>query len=475
MRNIFKECEIMKRFLTSIMVAIVCVITSFSLFGCSPKWTGFSNNTSDVVSNSGVTVKHGDYLYFINGTKTTSETANKGDIVQGAVYRVKLNEDGSLNYTGEDDEKELTDVEKVVNALVGFDEGSIHIFGDYLYYVTTSNKQNSDAEVLYGQFEFARIDLNSGASETFYTTKTSDDTINYAYYFNGDNIDFVIYEKNSKLLTSLAINDKITVNFVKEDVTSAIFSERHGVSSKTTSFTEFVDADCFIYYTFAADKNGEYPDGNIVKYATSDGEFDEVLNESNETITLLTVRAGKLIYTVGEYVFADTINSTTRTLNYNIDNIENFENIVSYKTYDNVLFVEETDGSVSLLVYDGSEIKFVSWSQDYPNLTQETLYDYGSSSIKVKFIGIDGDYLVMTVDGIVNKIKVFNTTASDEIVPIVLTTTKFADPKELMVPEINDGYVYGFVTESNQTYLYRVSLETPEGSEVEKAEFVGVK
>lgn len=475
--NFLKEREFMKRFFTCLLVAVICVITSFSLFGCSPKFTGFSNDTSKVVSNSGIAVEYDGYLYFINGTKTTSESANIGNIVQGAIYKVKLNSDGSVNYSDaeKEEDKELTEVSKVVNALVGFDEGSIHIFGNYLYYVTTSNAQNSDAEVLFGQFEFARIDLISGATETFYTTKTSDDTVSYAYYMNGDNIDFVIYEKNSKLLTSLSINDSITQNFVKEDVESALFSERYGISSKTTSSRVFDDADCYIYYTLKADPDGEFPDGNIVRYATSDGEFDEVLNEANESISLLTIRAGKLIYTVNDYIFADTINDETRKLNYNIDNVENFRNILSYVSYDNVMFVEEENGSITLLVYDGSEIKFISWTKDYPNLTEETIYDFGSSSVKVAFIGLDGDYLVMTVDGLVNKIKVFNATGSEEIVPIKLTTTKFVDAKELMCPKIVGNYVYGFVSESSNNYMYRVSLEIPEGSEVEKAEFIGEK
>lgn len=463
----------MKKFLTSLLVAVICVVTCFSLFGCSPEWSGFSNDTSKVTSNSGIAVEYDGYLYFINGTKETSATANIGNIVQGAIYKVELNDDGTVNYDGEGDDKTLKGVSKVVNALVGFDEGSIHIFGNYLYYVTTSNRENSDAEVLFGQLEFARLDLVSGASETFYTTKTSDDTVSYAYYFNGDKVDFLVYEKNSKLLTSLSISDSISTNFVKEGVTSALFGENHGVSTKTTASQKVIDADCYIYYTVAPEENSEFPDGNVVKYASSDGTFDEVLNEANESVTLLTVRAGKLIYSVDDYIYSATINDSTRKLNYKIENVENLKNVLSYTTYDNVMFVEEQDGSISLLVYDGSEIKFMSWSKDYPNLYQDVLYDFGSTSVKVEFIGFDGDYLVMTVDGIVNKMKVFNNT--DEMVPIKLTTTKFAESKELMAPEIVGDYVYGFVTESSKTYMYRVSLADPEGSEVEKAEFIGQK
>lgn len=457
----------MKKFLTSLVAIMICIITAFSLVGCT-EWSGFSNDTSNVVSNSGIAVKHDGYLYFINGTKTTSATANKGDIVQGAIYKVKLDSEGEIAY--KEDGETFEEISKVVNALVGFDEGSIHIFGNYLYYVTTSNRKNSAAEVLYQQFEFNRYDLKSGKSETFYRTAKNDDTISYAFYQNDNTIDFVIFEQKSATLTSLSIGDSVSENFKKTEVTGAVLSENYGISTKTTAQNTVDDADCYVYYTKAAVTDGEYRDGNRVYFASSDGSFDKLLNEKNEKVTLLTVRAGKLLYTVNDYIYADSIDASKTALGYDTNNLQT---VISYKSYDNVLFMERDNGLI-LLVYEGSEISFIDWSKNYPEFTKETLYDFGSDSIKVKFIGIDGDYLVMTVDKVVNKIKISNNTG-EEIVPIPLTTSKFEDATALMAPEIADGYVYGFVSENSQKYMYRVSLETPEGAELEEAEFVGVK
>lgn len=465
----------MKKLLTGLLAVVLCVITAFSLVGCAPEFTGFSNDTSKVVSNSGVAVEYDGYLYFVNGTKKASETANKGNIIQGAIYKVKLNDDGTISYKDED-KKEFTEITKVVNALVGFDEGSIHIFGNYLYYATTSNRENNEAEVLFGQIEFARIDLKSGAQETFYKTQTSDDTISYAYYKNGENIDFVIFEENSKLLTSFSISDTISTNFKKENIQSALLGENFGISKKGASVD---DADCYIYYTLQSDAEGEYPDGNIVKFASSDGTFDETLNEKNEVIKLLTISAGKLIYAIDDYIYADTITKDTTGLNYSTDNLENLKNILSYKNYVDdskldVMFVEGANGEIRLLVYHGEQIKFVTWVNEYEYVEEIICDDLKGSGASVKFIGLYGNDLVLTVNKKVNKIQVLGE-KTGEIVLVELSSSTFDDAKELMTSKIIGDYVYGFVTESSKTYMYRVSLADPEGSKTEKAEFVGVK
>ena len=461
--------KIFKVLLTFVFVAVV--VTSFA--ACAPSWSGFSTDTTNVNSNSGIAVKFNNYLYFVNGLKDTSADANKGNIVRGAIYKVKLNNDGTIAYSDED-KKTFEDMQKVVNALVGFDNGSIHIFGNYLYYATTSNRVNSDAETLYGQIEFARKDLISGNEETFYTTKKSNDTISYAYYFSDNSIDFVIYEKDSKTLSSFKIDDSVQTNFVKTDVTSAVFSDNFGVSYDTTETVTVDDADCYIYYTKAADPDGAYTSGNRVYYASSNGEFDKLLNEKNESITLLTVRSGKLVYTVGSYIYADSITAQTTSLSYDLETLEGLANVLSYKTYDNnqVMFIEK-GGHLVLLVYEGSEIRIIDWQNNYPDFTPETIYDFGSDSIKVSFIGISGDYLIITVDNKVNKIKIYNT-GMDEIVPIALSTTQFETADELMAPKIIDGYVYGFASKSGNKYMHRVSLADPESAAIKEAEFVGV-
>lgn len=466
-----KEREFMKKILSKILVAVICVITVFSLAACAPAWSGFSNSVQDETINGGIAVKHDGYLYFINGTKSTSETANQGNIVKGAIYRIELGEDGEVEF--DEDDKTVKTPEKVVNALVGFKNGSIHIFGNYLYYATTSNRVNESDEVLFGQIEFARYDIKSGNSETFYTTKKSNDTISYAYYLNDDKIDFVIFEKNSATLTSLSISDKIETNFVKDEITGALMGENFGVSEKTTTGNVVDDADCYVYYTKAANPDGEFVDGNRVYFASSDGEFDELLSERNEVVSLFSVTCGKLIYTVDSYIYADNIDKDSRSLSYNPDDLSTVISFLTYEEDGEQLMFVDRNGELAVLVYTGSEIKWVDWS-DYPNFDpDDTVYNFGDSDTKVEFVGVEGDYLYFTRDKKLNKIKVLNTTVQES--PIALTSTTFDAASDLMVTKLMDGYAYGFVTSSSNAYLYRVSLADPTGSEVEAGKFIGVK
>ena len=182
---------------------------------------------------------------------------------------------------------------------------------------------------------------------------------------------------------------------------------------------------------------------------------------------------GKLTYTVNGYIYADSITSQTRELDYDT---EDLSNVISYLTYDKdgdqLMFVER-NGALAVLVYDGGQIKWVDWS-NYPDYdTDDTVYNFGSDDTKVEFIGVVGDYLYFTRDKKMNKIKILNTTSSES--PIALTSTSFDASSELMVTKIMDGYAYGFVTESSKTYMYRVSLADPTGSEVEAGKFIGVK
>ena len=87
----------------------------------------------------------------------------------------------------------------------------------------------------------------------------------------------------------------------------------------------------------------------------------------------------------------------------------------------------------------------------------------------------------------VYKIKYQNVAEGEENYPIKLSTTTINEASELMAPEIVNGYIYGFNTDSSAkvTYLYRINIQTPKelgeteedgtDKEVGAAEFIGVR
>ena len=124
----------MKRFMKCCFSMVLMIAVMFSFTACKTK---LSKTTTDVKkvkvvngvsTNGGMTVVRGDWLYFINGTQTPS-AKNLDDNKQSAICRVKYDVE-----TGKVNDKTY---EVVVSNLVGFDDGSIHFFGDFMYFTTT--------------------------------------------------------------------------------------------------------------------------------------------------------------------------------------------------------------------------------------------------------------------------------------------------------------------------------------------------
>ena len=142
-------------------------------------------------------------------------------------------------------------------------------------------------------------------------------------------------------------------------------------------------------------------------------------------------------------------------------------------------------------MFDGTWIRKISYeNNEMVEDEASKIYKFGTND-KIAFIGTDGDYVIYQLTSSSNssstnliykiKYKNIDTENNEENYPIKLSTTKLDAASGRMAPEIIDGYIYGFYTDTayKRTYLYRISIETPtneDGSdkEVGKAEFIGV-
>lgn len=294
----------MKRILKSCLVVLVAVCLAFPLVACKKKVSPTTTNVDNVKvvngvsTNGGLTVVHGEYLYFINGVKT-NDGSSQDDNTRSAICRVKYDA-GTGETSGE--------MEVVIDELVGFKYGALHIFGDYLYYTTPCADKNANATILYNKTTFKRYDLVNKKSYTIYTTtlNSSSETVEYAYYVDGETLNLVVYETSNATITSLKIDNKISTNYVISEVTDCIFSENYG--KPTTSAT--VDANSFVFYSKSPDKYEAQQTGSKI-YKTSPTTDNSVLISKGATITLLSIRAGKLLYTYDSVVCAQTITAKT--------------------------------------------------------------------------------------------------------------------------------------------------------------------
>lgn len=339
----------MKKFLKSFLVIMVAVCVALPLVACKKKASETTTDQSKVKTvsgvntNGGMTVIYGDYLYFINGTKDNDGTSQSKN-TRSAICRVKYNET-----TGETS----GDVEIVVDELVGFKYGSLHFFGDYMYYATPCASKNKKAEILYNKTCFKRYDLVNKKSYTIYTTQLNDDSesVEYAYYVVDNTLNLLVYESSMYTLKSFKIDKKVTENYTISDVVDCYFSETYGKPTTSENF----DANSFVYYALEHGKYEGEQDG-VKVYKTSPIKNNSVLLSNDQEVEFISIRAGKLIYSNGTNVYASTITSkTTDKLHFDDEHCiyhgipENAIYIENYK-------LEETTGNDAKLVSADGEI-----------------------------------------------------------------------------------------------------------------------
>lgn len=478
----------------SVALAFVCI---FSFTACKKKVSDTTVDTSKVLSvngvntNGGMTVVHDGYLYFINGVKNNDGTTLE-DNTQAAICRVKFN--ASTNAVDDDT------YEVVVDNLVGYKNGSIHFFGDYMYYATPCTDKNNKATVLYNKTTFMRYDLVNEKSYEIYTTVKNDaeETISYAYYVVGDNLYLVVYEKNNATITSLKVGKDVETAYVLSDITSCVLSENTG-KCVTTGASK--DANNFVFYTKAHEDVSLDPvqTGNKVYRTAPSANTSVEVYKGGESISILSIRNGSLVYASGTKLYAKKIAGTEAdSLTLADSNVIDHK----YSSDTSYMFIENTDGSISVLFYDSKayNLNIITWKDGV--LETVTIQEF-SKDDKFEFITIakiteteepanEGDdpithevtNLIYINNKKLYKIEIaFDGDYSESVFaePILLTNSEVSSATGLIVPEVIGDYIYVMSSLDSKTYLHRTDITIEvNASELEedddkKATFIGIK
>jgi len=440
----------MKRLGKVLLTLVLCVCCAFGFVACD-NLSATTTSTEGVGSNGGVALKYDGYLYFVNGLKKNEAGANvTGKVEQGGIYKAKLDSNGNVSV---DSDGKPTNVSQVVSNIVGFDNGSIHIIGDFLYYATPNNGKNSKAVTLNYQTCFMRLDLKTGATQKLFTTSQNSDseTIDYAYYKMGNELYLLVYEKSITTLTSIKIGNAITKKVIADNAQSVLFSENYGeigVASRESS------AETFVYFTRSAETSGAVRTGVRVYKVLPNGSSERMISEG-KSISLLTIKSDKLVYSFNSRIFAQKISSAEDTLSCASGDV------ISEGTYNNIVFVESGD-NIGIIYYDSNTIRYIEFVGGVladPNTAQNRqLYTF-SSNVSISFLTTDADYVYYLYAGIIYKIR-YTYDSSIIVTQEQLTSTSCESASGNMVPEIIDGYIYFFSATSGSTYLYRTSTAT---------------
>lgn len=211
---------------------------TITLTGCGEKGLKDNPATNEIViSNGGMSVIKGDYLYFVNGYVSESSLTDKdnkaGHVTKGAIYRTKL-ENGEI--VKDKDGFLLSDrTDRVVSKVVGFGVGGFYIIDDYIIYATPYRNISSSDESQTSRVEFHRVNIDGTGDKTLFVTTGS--LSEWTTYKIGDTPYLVCYESNK--IVSVNVKTAKTVGSVDSSASHAIFKDdEYNVADTRTNLTQ---------------------------------------------------------------------------------------------------------------------------------------------------------------------------------------------------------------------------------------------
>ena len=190
------------KFKKLIGIAMAGTMTFGALAGCSEKnyegekLDGYVSE-AEVSSNGGFAVQKGDYVYFINGHEDYTASNEYGDVVKGALLRIKASDLA----VGEYDKTDV--VVPMLFVAQNFDAG-IYIYGDNVYFATPTTDKDLDGntENTWLDFKSAKLDGSEAMKGNYFRLENNAveyrfvevNGVVYCMYVDGGNL----YSYNTK-------------------------------------------------------------------------------------------------------------------------------------------------------------------------------------------------------------------------------------------------------------------------------------
>jgi len=259
----------MKKF-TKIIICLMLCIMSVCLVACGDKDKDFNypHASGEVSGNGGLAVRKGNCLYFVNGYQNANDMEEQNaSYVLGSLMIAELDESGNV-ITDENNVMDKDYINTMTDKLCGFEATSLFIGGDYLYFTSPSQENESKKDEETNDFpwakdrvEFYRIKLNkSSKPERFYQSTVGYENLNFKYYY-ANNTTYVVAHEGGTSKDSSTTDAIIRVNAETKSVTV--------VKENVTNYL-FADESDKIFYSF--DNNG----------LNQLNQYNVVSNDSNE-------------------------------------------------------------------------------------------------------------------------------------------------------------------------------------------------
>ncbi len=456
-----------------LLIAAIFLSTTMLVTGCGNKGLTPNPKTDDpVVSNGGMAVLKGDYVYFVNGYKSFSGLTKDVDNVWGkqvisSIYRTKVSD---LNEIAHDENGFLEKAEVVVPQIVGTENSNFYIFGDYIYYATPNMQVDKNGNLLNARSNLCRININGQNNKVLYTTETTLTQTNWTMYELDGTVYLLAYD-NNKIISINASKAKSPV-VLAENVKSTAFINLEKYNKAESDENKIINGvNNYVYYTRdIAEDDAEFGKaGNILARVKIDGGTEEIVcADGKNTYTINTAKNGCIYYTK-----QNTTNQTSvfckYTLSENRTKVENNETEISYVSYTKTFVLDKNNQQVvgtDVVAINGANITLVK-SVNGQTVTSE-IY---TGEADITAINLYGDTLFFMEN---SKIYYVNVRSGKQTPTQVATNDKTlkTDIATFLDFDGRNVYFYASYESENGTvnyYLNRTDLHASEST----SEFVG--
>ena len=429
----------MKKF-TKILICLILCVFGVGLIGCgdkrSDKEKGFvyPDVKGEVTGNGGLAVQKGNHIYFVNGFQPYEDSTRYAKQKHAGVMLAKLSDNGELvvNDNGEIKDENLIHIS---NKLAGFEATDLAIFGNYLYF-TSHNQQDDSSTEDWGKgwVDFNRIKLDKSSEvETIYKSTQTVENLKFKFYEDNGSVTLLVFEtENNKLLK---INTSGDVKKTVKDVTDVYFADNYNE---------------VFYVASKEDKDENKTYYNAYKLCSNDAEFKQ-FNTTSATIKF--VENGYVYFLEGSDLYRYDINNS------------NSRNLVltGFSSYSAVKVIPNENVIVAVSK-EGAGIIFEYYEN--ANLEPSANYVLDSKTATANIVGFsNGCIIYVDAENNVKSLSYANRNNGAEVETIAtisdLNTTYF---------DVDGSFMYFYKTVGEKDYLHRLVIDN--GASVE--EFVGV-
>lgn len=175
------------------IVLVILLLTTCLFTACAKEdysFTALTGDTSgEVISNGGMAVQKGNYVYFVNGAVANTMNNTFGEVLEGSIVRVLATDldilvgtdtTNSIADTNSDGVSNVSDVAEVVVPKIVYTaysttktDNGFFIYGDRIYYTTPSTSLDKNGSTEYSKLSVKSCNLNGTDTVNHYTFDSS--------------------------------------------------------------------------------------------------------------------------------------------------------------------------------------------------------------------------------------------------------------------------------------------------------------